>query len=146
MVEITNKMATLSKEVEQVLEDFKAEFKNVKEETSTIEGITSKTNLLALNASIEAARAGEAGTGFAVVANEIRELSSGTQASSNSIMEAAMKEGYIQTLVEAGALVTPPYCSFCEGRTMGLLSDDEVVLGTNNRNFLGRYRSAKSWK
>ena len=130
VVEITNKMATLSKEVEQVLEDFKAEFKNVKEETSTIEGITSKTNLLALNASIEAARAGEAGKGFAVVANEIRELSSGTQASSNSIMEAAMKEGYIQTLVEAGALVTPPYCSFCEGRTMGLLSDDEVVLGT----------------
>lgn len=36
VVEITNKMATLSKEVEQVLEDFKAEFKNVKEETSTI--------------------------------------------------------------------------------------------------------------
>ena len=63
---------------------------------------------------------------------------------SNSIMEAAMKEGYIQTLVEAGALVTPPYCSFCEGRTMGLLSDDEVVLGTNNRNFLGRYGSPKA--
>ena len=63
---------------------------------------------------------------------------------SNSIMEEAMKEGYIQTLVEAGALVTPPYCSFCEGRTMGLLSDDEVVLGTNNRNFLGRYGSPKA--
>ena len=63
---------------------------------------------------------------------------------SNSIMEEAMKEDYIQTLVEAGALVTPPYCSFCEGRTMGLLSDDEVVLGTNNRNFLGRYGSPKA--
>jgi 3-isopropylmalate/(R)-2-methylmalate dehydratase large subunit len=62
---------------------------------------------------------------------------------SNSIMEEAMKEGYIQTLVEAGALVTPPYCSFCEGRTMGLLSDDEVVLGTNNRNFLGRMGTSK---
>ena len=81
-------MATLSKEVEQILETFKQEFKRVKEETGTIEGISNQTNLLALNASIEAARAGEAGKGFAVVADEIRELSSGTKTSSSSIMEA----------------------------------------------------------
>lgn len=63
---------------------------------------------------------------------------------SNSIMEKAMELGYIQTLVEAGGMVTPPYCSFCEGRTMGLLSDGETALGTNNRNFLGRYGSPKA--
>lgn len=88
VVDTTNKMSELSKEVEQILVDFKEEFGSVKDETSTIEGITSQTNLLALNASIEAARAGEAGKGFAVVADEIRNLSSGTQASSSSIMEA----------------------------------------------------------
>lgn len=81
-------MSELSKEVENILVDFKKEFGSVKDETSTIAGITSQTNLLALNASIEAARAGEAGKGFAVVADEIRNLSNGTQASSSSIMEA----------------------------------------------------------
>lgn len=63
---------------------------------------------------------------------------------SASIMEEAVKRGWIQTFVEAGALVTPPYCSFCEGRTMALMGDGEVMLGTNNRNFLGRFGSAKA--
>lgn len=62
----------------------------------------------------------------------------------NKIMKEAVEAGYIQTFIEAGAMVTPPYCSFCEGRSMALLDDGEVCLGTNNRNFLGRNGSPKA--
>ena len=110
VVEITNRMSALSSEIETILETFKKEFENVKQETSTIEGITSQTNLLALNASIEAARAGEAGKGFAVVADQIRSLSSGTQDSSNSIMEAlshleATSDEMLQSITETVELI-----------------------------------------
>ncbi len=63
---------------------------------------------------------------------------------SRNIFKAAIAAGYIETLVRAGAMVTHPYCSLCQGRSGGLLAENEVLLGTNNRNFLGRMGSTKA--
>lgn len=139
VVETTNKMASLSAQVEQVLSEFREEFENVKIETGTIEGITSKTNLLALNASIEAARAGEAGKGFAVVANEIRELSSGTQNSSNRIMSALAhleetSEKMLEAISETVALIQVNIDKVSHvDRSVTDITNDATTLGTNIR-------------
>lgn len=63
---------------------------------------------------------------------------------SRSIYAEAAKAGIIGILVEAGAIVNPPACGLCCGRSGGIVSDGERVIATNNRNFLGRMGSPKS--
>lgn len=62
---------------------------------------------------------------------------------SKKIMLEAMSSGVLQTLLEAGGLVTNPGCGACAGDG-GMLADGEVCLSTANRNFLGRMGSGKS--
>jgi len=60
------------------------------------------------------------------------------------IYKQAMKLGYIDTFVKAGASVSHPCCGLCCGQPYGLMSDGEAVLGTNNRNFIGRMGTVRS--
>jgi 3-isopropylmalate/(R)-2-methylmalate dehydratase large subunit len=67
-------------------------------------------------------------------------LTPGTQ----KILREATKAGYIDTLVDAGAVVSNPTCGACLGGYMGILGDGEVCIATTNRNFVGRMGSRSS--
>lgn len=93
--EIETLLASFTSTVNTV-EDLKAQTDSINKILDVIKAISEQTNLLALNAAIEAARAGEQGRGFAVVADEVRQLAQRSQNSVNEI------ETMLTSLVAAG--------------------------------------------
>ena len=62
---------------------------------------------------------------------------------SRKIYREALSDGTLEILSDAGCIITTPGCGLCCGRGGGILSDGEVVVATNNRNFLGRMGTSK---
>jgi 3-isopropylmalate/(R)-2-methylmalate dehydratase large subunit len=77
-----------------------------------------------------------------------RSVASGTRMivipASSHVYSAALRAGYIETLVAAGAIVESPGCGPCVGNHMGIPAEDEVVISTANRNFRGRMGTRES--
>lgn len=64
---------------------------------------------------------------------------------SREIYEQAAAMGILTVFLEAGGIITHPGCGLCCGRSGGIIGDNETLVATNNRNFLGRMGSETSY-
>ena len=121
--ELSGKMESFSQKLSEffsISDKLSRELESIKSIVSTIEDISDQTNLLALNASIESARAGSAGSGFAVVAQEVRRLAEDTMTELGGIKE------IVERITELFSLIN----SFAQD----MKKNFDEILGTMNES------------
>lgn len=106
-VNTTNQISVKVNEALDSIRTLESQSHNIAEIVSTISSIAEQTNLLALNAAIEAARAGEQGRGFAVVADEVRNLAARTSNSTEEINDVVLKNQHLTK--EASSIMEEVY-------------------------------------
>jgi methyl-accepting chemotaxis protein len=91
-IKVVNESSEMIADINRQVEEFQEKIDKINEIVTIVKNIASQSNLLALNASIEAARAGAAGRGFAIVADQVRQMSTNTSSSAEDIV------GYVSQL------------------------------------------------
>jgi methyl-accepting chemotaxis protein len=136
--DVETRIVLAQKEIEKLTDEMKS-LRESSDKTAmiikTIDGIAFQTNLLALNAAVEAARAGEAGAGFAVVAEEVRNLAMRSAEAARSTSE--MIENTIKKIEVNNDIATKVNAEFVElGEKSKFAMDlvDKITVSSKEQN------------
>jgi methyl-accepting chemotaxis protein len=140
VAKVSHHMEDMTKAIKDITKSSEDTGKIIK----TIDEIAFQTNLLALNAAVEAARAGEAGAGFAVVANEVRNLA--MRAAEAAKTTSNLIENTIQSVQKGNRLTDSTLEAFKENIAIadkvGLLIDEIATASQEQAHGIGQINTA----